>query len=195
MRRSNFLVLGVGVAAMMMLGGCYSSGRAAYKSRPFQPTTVTVVDATTFEAIWTYDIPVGHTLLVQFDPNMRHRNPKTMKWSLYKGDDQDLVQDYPNGFAMSSGKVKLPGGPVKTDVTLRAAPELPGTLPPEIQASPPTLSDGQAPADEPAQQQPQEDMSSVDDQIQQEVQSAEQAVGQDQPADDTAGGAADDAEK
>jgi hypothetical protein len=183
MRRSNFLVLGLGVAALLMLGGCWSKGQAAYKSRPFQPTTITVVDATTFEAIWTYDIPVGYTLKINYEPSNQTRSPKVMKWALYEGDDQDLVENYPTGFASASGKVKLPGGPIKTDITLRRAPELPGSSPPEIEATPPTLSDDQAPAEQPAQQ----DTSSVDEAIRQEVQSAEQAVEQtEQPADDEA---------
>ena len=171
MRKSKLVVLVVGVSAMMMLGGCWSADRSAYKSTPFSPKSVTVVDATTFEAIWTYDIPVGHTLVVDYEPSKQTKSPTKMNWTLYKGDDQDLAQNYPDAFTKeASGSVKLPGGPVKTDVVMRASPEAPGTKPPALESAP-------APAtSEPAMDEPGESGASVDEQIQQEVESAEQVM-------------------
>ncbi len=55
------------------LGGCQEGEKYVYKSTPHVPETVTLINTTTGEQVWSYDIPAGQELTVRFkEPGKPH---------------------------------------------------------------------------------------------------------------------------
>src|SRR6185436_17807064 len=67
-------------------GGYSSSGNPeTYESVAHMQQTVSLVDTTKNETIWTMEVPVGQQLVVQFAENYSKENPSRpalMKWRL-----------------------------------------------------------------------------------------------------------------
>ena len=93
--RLRRVLLSAGLAVAAISAGCWTEGgvpisldRYTYKSTPTQPKTITLVDIRTGEQIWSYDIPVGKRLSLQFvddklDDTWR---PSVMRWDVAPGD-------------------------------------------------------------------------------------------------------------
>jgi hypothetical protein len=80
------------IAGLACLSGCttlkpggseWSDDAFTWYSTPHQPTTVTLQDTRTGQALWTYEVPVGRQLSIQFfeaaDPNNMN-TPDEMRW-------------------------------------------------------------------------------------------------------------------
>jgi hypothetical protein len=70
--------------------GCTSQDRHTFESPTFRPTTITVLDATNREPIWSYDIPPGHILKIDTDADMQPQSNYTggnratqMTWEVF----------------------------------------------------------------------------------------------------------------
>ncbi len=99
-----------------------------YHSTIDKPTTITLYDPMAQESLWTKDIPVGQSLKMDLDRKgegslmelikMQKGMPATvMRWKLYKTTGWNNTVD--------SDTLKLPGTPVRIDVSYRPAPEYP----------------------------------------------------------------------
>ena len=116
-------------ASVAFLAGCYSpgggwfpytGGATTYSSTETRPTTVTIVDTRTGEAIFAMDIPVGRQLTIDFDEGSGDDPidaPDLMRYELfvigttYGGLDNSMT--VPNANCR------------RIDVTFRPAPEAP----------------------------------------------------------------------
>ena len=94
-----------------------------YTSTAHRPTTVTIYDELTHQPLWAKDIPVGQTLMLDFDRAGENEKesvslrPATMlKWKLYV-DDPDI--------AIDEEEMDLPGTPVSMKVTYRTIDSTP----------------------------------------------------------------------
>ena len=112
------------LAATVVTGGCWTEGGRGYSndsytyiSREWEPKTISVIDTRTGQAVWSYEIPVGRQLMMEFfakagtEPGM----PDQLKWS-----------DYPAGQAFGSldHSVSVPSASVRrVDMKLRPVPE------------------------------------------------------------------------
>jgi len=110
------------LALALMLTACAASyDKQVFRSTEDLPTTVEVYEPLTGNSLWTKDIPVGHTLSVDFNgwgdigPFAVRKNPATsMKWKLSKTG---------SFWPVESDKIDLPGRPVSTKVTYRPRSE------------------------------------------------------------------------
>ncbi|MEM9064368.1 MAG: hypothetical protein AAGB51_02640 [Planctomycetota bacterium] len=97
------------------LSGCQSSDdRYRFQSSPHVPKSVTVVDTSTEEVVWAYDIPVGSELRVNFGEDKYEYGALTpnakMRYVLY-----------PSG---ERGEIAVPPrGSRRLDMTVRPGPE------------------------------------------------------------------------
>ena len=83
----------IAALSISMLSGCYwdgaglgsSDGRFEYTSTVHTPYTVKLVDTSTGETLWTYEVPVGQTLSVRFlqGHDAEATGTDTMKWELF----------------------------------------------------------------------------------------------------------------
>ncbi|WP_432798623.1 hypothetical protein [Poriferisphaera sp. WC338] len=107
--------------------GCTSFDRHVYESSQLRPTTLTIVKVPGDEPLWSYDIPVGYKLVVDFNTddqignnkNSSTVNPTEMTWKLIKGSEEDVSGLYMTTKAEESGVVSLPGTDIRQIVTLR----------------------------------------------------------------------------
>jgi hypothetical protein len=53
-------------AALFLLWGCMEGEKFTYKSTPHVPQTVTILNTSTGEQVWTYDVPAGKELTIHF---------------------------------------------------------------------------------------------------------------------------------
>jgi hypothetical protein len=128
------------VAAALALGGCALAGpghayRAyhdeggtgmsqdtfVYVSRPHEPKTVTLIDTRSGEAIWTYDVPVGSKLVIDFEADESEgipERPDLMRWELMN--DTELMGRLDNAIPVPAATAR------RLDVTLRPSPETAG---------------------------------------------------------------------
>lgn len=108
------------------LTGCYVEGgagasldRHVYVSTEFRPVTLTVFDANTRQPQWSYDVPVGKKLVLEFYddayPDEAYTTTK-MKWDVW---DQDQIFGAP-GQEFKVTKARY------LDYRLRPTPEAPG---------------------------------------------------------------------
>lgn len=94
-----------------------SLDRHIYTSTAARPTTVAVHDALTQQQLWVKEIPVGQTLMLDFDRAGEDEKkavslqPATaLKWKLYV--------DNPNA-TVADDEMDLPGTPISMKVTYR----------------------------------------------------------------------------
>lgn len=113
--------LALGACSLDKIGGnTWSTDSYTYRSEPYAPKTIEVIDVRTDEVVWAIDIPVGWQLDMKFsDDNINSDGigSSTMKWKLYphqvKGKD-------------SSGDfIAPPRYARRVDLVLREAPEAP----------------------------------------------------------------------
>lgn len=112
------------LAGSLAAGGCWTEGGRGYSndsytyiSREWEPKTISVIDTRTGQAVWSYEVPVGRQLMMEFFagggtvPGM----PDELKWS-----------DYPAGmrFGLLDNSVSVPSANVRrVDMKLRPVPE------------------------------------------------------------------------
>ncbi|QDU32149.1 hypothetical protein KS4_01780 [Poriferisphaera corsica] len=109
--------------------GCSSLDRHVYESTPTSLKTITVVKKPSGEPIWSYDVPSGYRLVMDFNTDEQVSNkanshsviPTQMSWKLIKGDEDDLTGLYMMTHAEESDVVALPGTPIQMVVSLRSA--------------------------------------------------------------------------
>jgi hypothetical protein len=156
--RSLALAL-VGLTAALVSTACTSTDRHLYESTVMRPTNVAVADATTGNVLWSYEIPVGYAMLLDFEvpgqiePLKVNDTPaKLLKWSLRPITGKtDPFDDYPLARAEKKGRVELPGVDVIQRVSLRPAPEYPeGYVKPETANAKPATAPAPTPAPETA---------------------------------------------
>lgn len=82
------------ISAAALLAGCTAYDTSGpmqsldvhvYDSTPDRPQTVTLVDSTTGQPIWTLPIPIGQKLVVRFRKNENKKDaarPDVMQWEL-----------------------------------------------------------------------------------------------------------------
>lgn len=80
------------LTGLVFLAGCttfkpggseWSDDAHTWYSTPQQPTTVSVMDTRTGQALWTYEVPVNRQLSIQFFKNVAPDNlntPDEMRW-------------------------------------------------------------------------------------------------------------------
>jgi len=118
--------------ALVFVGstGCasYSEDRAVYQSTYMSPKSVYVTDVISGDTIWSYDVPPGHVLMVEFDVGsgtlesvrQERGNPTTMEWALYpeSAGRSLLRKNHFRGTAIETGEQTLPGRPIRTGFTV-----------------------------------------------------------------------------
>ncbi len=122
---------GVGLAAVLSAGlavpGCWIEGGRGYSGDSFtyistehQPKTVSVIDTRTGQTVWSYEVPVGRELVMEFYEGESARaadylNPDILRW-----DDFEAGQL----FGAPGKRVSVPPATARRiDVALRPAPE------------------------------------------------------------------------
>jgi len=110
--------------------GCtsYSEDRAVYQSTYMSPKTVYVTDVISGDTIWTYAVPPGHVLMVEFDVGsgtlesvrQERGNPTTMEWAVYpEAAGRSLLRkNHFRGSAVERGEQSLPGRPIRMGFTV-----------------------------------------------------------------------------
>ena len=133
MQIRTHLALTIAAIGALAAGGClfdqvpgyYEGGSRAsndlhtYVSREHSPKTVSLVNTTTGEVLWSVDIPVGKQLVVKFVDG-KHKddpgNPSEMRWALM--DEQIYGPKLDN-------EMRVPGpNQRRLDLELRDAPEM-----------------------------------------------------------------------
>ncbi len=101
-------------------GNLWSNDTHVYVSTSWQPKTISLVDTRTEEIVWSIDIPVDQQLVVSFESG---------------GGKGDVTPDRMEYGIMNAGKwsgglsesISVPDvGSRRLDMSLRAAPEMPG---------------------------------------------------------------------
>lgn len=123
--RIRLLIPALAVAALTMTGCAVDKHVQA--STPSLPATIELVDTLTDEVVWSYDIPVGHQLVYNFQYSSSHpevlKNPEvpadSMDWWLYRGDTQSNYRNYAFANAIEKDTVALTGNPVLVKVSYR----------------------------------------------------------------------------
>jgi len=136
----NRPLLTLAFALIMLLGstGCiYSEDRDVFNSTYMMPKTAVLVDVSTGETLWQYDIPPEHILVVERDvdkgtlESIRNErgHPTRMEWWLYAGDaSRSLIrQGHYRSSPLETGRITLPGHPVRMEFTV-GDPVNPGTV-------------------------------------------------------------------
>ena len=107
------------------LTGCvsYSEDRTVYHSTYIAPKTVFVIDVVTDEAVWTYDVPPGHTLTAEFEVGSgrwewirpERGYPTRLEWGLYPetASKSLLRRNHFRSSPIDSGTYPLDGRPVR----------------------------------------------------------------------------------
>lgn len=128
------------IAALTVIAGCSADSQTVH-STIHRPRSVAVVDTTTKDTIWSMDIPVQYSLVLNFNNKnditaMRlGESPATsFNWALYRL--KDLRTSYmrsdevrpPKG-RVAADRVALGGHPIRIEVTFRDSPEFPGVVP------------------------------------------------------------------
>lgn len=106
-----------GLPGHMEGGNRRSIDRHTYVSRPLEPKTINLIDTRTGETLWTYEIPVGRKLSIQFyqnrndDPNF----PDEMRWD-EMAESEDLA-------SLSNAMPVPPSSARKISWDIRPVPE------------------------------------------------------------------------
>ena len=112
--------LGVGMV-VVGVGGCMEGEKYTYKSTPHVPQTVTLMNTSTGEQVWSYDVPPGQALTIHF-MNRPSRSQEL-------GYDEMTWTVGPAGAMPPSPQNRMkvpPPDSRRVDVTVRPGPELPG---------------------------------------------------------------------
>lgn len=133
--KRNHLIMGCALAGILAatgaLAGCHSPGGSGfsrnaftYRSTEWAPCTISVVDTTTGETVWSVDVPVGKQLFMAFrkgsGPNAYR--PDMMDWE---------IEESGRLFGAPNNQIPVPGpGVRRVDYDLRPAPERPPVVPP-----------------------------------------------------------------
>jgi hypothetical protein len=107
-------------ALLSLLGGCTEGEKLTYVSTPTVPQTVTLVNTTTGEQIWSYDIPPDQALTVHFinrPSTATELGYDEMTWAVGPAGNQPPAP-------VNRMKVPPPTSR-RIDVTVRPGPELP----------------------------------------------------------------------
>lgn len=85
--RCILVLSSVAVAATLVAGlsGCRGREKYVYRSTPDMPQTVSLIDTTKHETVWTYEIPVGQSLKIEFverASNADGAGYDTMEWTV-----------------------------------------------------------------------------------------------------------------
>lgn len=142
MRTASSLKLTLLLPLLAMLLTACSRDVHVFNSTVDQPTNVTIYDPMAKQALWTREIPVGQSLRLDFDRagesglrefiTTNKSMPATqMKWKMYRTDGWTRP--------LGSESVKLPGTPVRIDVSYRPSPEYPSGTSSAPSASPPSM--------------------------------------------------------
>ncbi len=113
------------VGGLVLAAGCRSNDEHTYKSHVYRPTTVTVVKTPSQEPIWSYDVPGGYVMALDFDSDTRPQrnyvggpNPTQMNWALY-GPETGDVWGVRTESPVATDVVAMPGTTVAILVTYR----------------------------------------------------------------------------
>jgi hypothetical protein len=95
----------------------YSNGPETYVSDPYSPKTITIKDTRNGQVVWTYEVPVGRQLVMQFFPgeDQTKNFPDLLRW-----------QEMPAGMGSGELSNSMPVPPQAMcfiDVSLRSTPE------------------------------------------------------------------------
>lgn len=114
-------------AGLVGLSGCnnydgglpWSADRFVYHSTPWRPYTISLIDTRTGETLWLADVPVEHTLKMNFTEGSGPNSykPDILTWGVF-----------PTDLSTSRPRNVLPAPPSnarRIDVVIRGAPELP----------------------------------------------------------------------
>ncbi|MEX0775984.1 MAG: hypothetical protein WD042_09760 [Phycisphaeraceae bacterium] len=125
-------------AALLALGGCSqeqyalqsvrhswaSTDRYEFKSTVSRPLNLTLIENFTQEVLWSKELPVGQTLILNLDRQGEHElvtvrgEPATsLNWYVYNTLDADMP--------IEKGRRELVGTPVRLEVSYRPSPEYP----------------------------------------------------------------------
>lgn len=119
------------MGSALLLAGCWTPGGRpwsddsyTYVSTEWQPQTISLIDTRTGQTVWSYEVPVGRQLVMQFYEGSRetapdYLNPDTLAWD-----------DFPAGQHLGFAKNRLSVPPAtarRVDVKFRPTPE---TAPP-----------------------------------------------------------------
>ncbi|QQE13523.1 hypothetical protein JD969_08720 [Planctomycetota bacterium] len=113
---------------VVLFAGCTSFDRHVYESTPVSLKTITIVKKPSGEPIWSYDVPSGYRLILDFNSDEQVSNkgnshsviPTEMNWKLVQGTESDLTGLYVFTHSEESGVVPLPGTPIQQIMTLRS---------------------------------------------------------------------------
>ncbi|MFN0011102.1 MAG: hypothetical protein ACKVS8_05595 [Phycisphaerales bacterium] len=122
---SRRVVAFAGLAACsLLLTGCWTEGGRGYSndsytyvSREWEPKTISVIDTRTGQAMWSYEIPVGRQLMMEFfaDASENPSMPDRMRWADRKAGTT---------FGDLDNKIDVPSSSVRrVDMKLRPVPE------------------------------------------------------------------------
>lgn len=135
------------LAAGLTAGGCWSpGGRLAsfdqylFESTSLDPTTITIVDSRTGQAVWSYDVPVDKALAINFIDDVRtdtNEYPDNMEWGVWpRLSTGNLYTRQP----LDQPVVNVPSAAYRRiDKKQRPAPELPSDMTPGLPTAPPEL--------------------------------------------------------
>lgn len=107
----------LGIPGHMEGGNRRSIDRHTYVSRPLEPKTINLIDTRSGEILWTYEVPVGRKLSIQFyknrneDPNF----PDEMRW--------DEMGESENFASLSNAMPVPPSSARKISWDIRPIPE------------------------------------------------------------------------
>lgn len=133
------------VLAAAGLTGC-TADRHTFNSTQTAPKTVDITYVQTGETAWSYDIPAGQKLTLEFSRDGQFSGfkvPNTpadgMKWYLSSLGSGNDMSGHPGKFgAQDSGTVELTGAPIQMNVSVRDPLE-PDDTPPPIEVVPPPV--------------------------------------------------------
>lgn len=118
------------LATALALGvGCASSDRHVFNSTLSRPVTVSVIDTTNDQTVWTMPVPAGQKLVLDLDHSSTSDNPFTsagvpankLSWKTYPLASKAMIKGYQVGTVVDSGVTALPGTPVVLDVSYSRA--------------------------------------------------------------------------
>lgn len=78
-------------------GSQESDDQHVYVSYPWEPKTVSLLDTTTDEIIWSYEVPVGQKLVIKFENHAKRHSGQSMTWGVGNPDEGKikLVNEMP----------------------------------------------------------------------------------------------------
>lgn len=112
------------LAGSLAAGGCWTEGGRGYSndsytyiSREWEPKTISVIDTRTGQAVWSYEVPVGRQLIMEFFQG--GSGDATLPDRLHWGD-----RDAGTLFGLPENSVNVPSASARrVDMKLRPVPE------------------------------------------------------------------------